>query len=68
MGDLSQLARTPVSVLTGFLGSGKTTLLNAWLQHPDMGDAAVALVKQRYDNAANTARLLEFSKTMIHDS
>lgn len=34
-------ARTPVSVLTGFLGSGKTTLLNAWLRHPDLSDAAV---------------------------
>lgn len=33
-----------------------------------MGEAAVALVKQRYDNAANTARLLEFYKSMVHDS
>lgn len=41
MDDVSKVVRTPVSVLTGFLGSGKTTLLNAWLQHPDMSDAAV---------------------------
>ena len=34
-------ARTPVSVITGFLGSGKTTLLNALLRHPDMHDTAV---------------------------
>lgn len=33
--------RIPVMVLTGFLGSGKTTLLNAWLQSPDLANAAV---------------------------
>jgi G3E family GTPase len=34
-------ARTPVSLLTGFLGSGKTTLLNGWLRDPALADAAV---------------------------
>ena len=34
-------ARTPVSVITGFLGSGKTTLLNALLKHPGMAETAV---------------------------
>ncbi|MHC1731852.1 MAG: glycosyltransferase family 4 protein [Bacteroidales bacterium] len=33
-----------------------------------MGEAAVELVKQRYDNATNTARLLEFYKSVIHGS
>ncbi len=33
--------RLPVMMLTGFLGSGKTTLLNAWLQSPDLANAAV---------------------------
>lgn len=33
--------RIPVVLLTGFLGSGKTTLLNAWLQMPDLANAAV---------------------------
>lgn len=33
--------RIPVIMLTGFLGSGKTTLLNAWLQTPDLANAAV---------------------------
>lgn len=36
-------ARTPVSVIAGFLGSGKTTLLNALLQHPGMRGAAVII-------------------------
>ena len=34
-------AKTPVSVITGFLGSGKTTLLNALLEHPRMAETAV---------------------------
>ena len=34
-------AKTPVSLLTGFLGSGKTTLLSRLLGHPDMGETAV---------------------------
>lgn len=38
---MSSAARTPVSLLTGFLGSGKTTLLNAWLRCPSLSDAAV---------------------------
>ncbi|HCM59079.1 MAG TPA: hypothetical protein DIS74_01595 [Bacteroidales bacterium] len=33
-----------------------------------MGTAAVALVKQRYDNTTNTACILEFYKGMTHDS
>ena len=48
--------------------SALASLLQDPKKRADMGDAAVALVKQRYDNAANTARLLEFYKTMIHDS
>jgi G3E family GTPase len=35
------LARTPVSLVTGFLGSGKTTLISRLLAHPDMGETAV---------------------------
>jgi len=46
--------------------------LSSLLQDPGkraaMGEAAVALVKQSYDNAANTARLLEFYTRMIHGS
>lgn len=46
--------------------------LSSLLQDPGkraaMGEAAVALVKQSYDNAANTTRLLEFYKSMIHGS
>jgi G3E family GTPase len=34
-------AKTPVTVLTGFLGAGKTTLLNRLLRHPDMAGTAV---------------------------
>src|SRR5262245_14547447 len=34
-------AKTPVSLLTGFLGSGKTTLLGRLLAHPAMGETAV---------------------------
>ena len=34
-------ARTPVSIITGFLGSGKTTLLNHVLADPGMAGAAV---------------------------
>ncbi len=36
-------ARTPVSIITGFLGSGKTTLLNHVLQDPAMAGAAVII-------------------------
>ena len=36
-------ARTPVSVITGFLGSGKTTLLNRLLRAEGMGDSAVII-------------------------
>jgi G3E family GTPase len=35
------LAKTPVSLVTGFLGSGKTTLISKLLGHPDMGETAV---------------------------
>lgn len=35
------MARTPISVITGFLGSGKTTLLNALLRQPGLSDVAV---------------------------
>jgi G3E family GTPase len=35
------LARTPVTLVTGFLGSGKTTLISRLLAHPDMGETAV---------------------------
>jgi len=35
------LARTPVTLLTGYLGSGKTTLLSRLLAHPGMGETAV---------------------------
>ena len=36
-------ARTPVTVLTGFLGSGKTTVLNRLLQRPELADTAVVI-------------------------
>jgi G3E family GTPase len=36
-------ARTPVTILTGFLGSGKTTLLNHVLSAPDMARTAVII-------------------------
>jgi G3E family GTPase len=36
-------ARTPVSIITGFLGSGKTTLLNHVLADPGMAGAAVII-------------------------
>jgi G3E family GTPase len=35
------LARTPVSLVTGFLGSGKTTLIARLLAHPGMSETAV---------------------------
>jgi G3E family GTPase len=35
------LAKTPVTLVTGFLGSGKTTLISRLLAHPDMGETAV---------------------------
>lgn len=38
---MAHAAKTPVSILTGFLGSGKTTLLNALLRHPGLRDTAV---------------------------
>lgn len=36
-------ARTPVTVLTGFLGSGKTTVLNHALRQPQFADTAVII-------------------------
>jgi G3E family GTPase len=36
-------AKTPVTVLTGFLGSGKTSLLKRVLASPDMADTAVVI-------------------------
>jgi G3E family GTPase len=36
-------ARTPVTVLTGFLGSGKTTVLNHALRQPAFADTAVII-------------------------
>jgi G3E family GTPase len=36
-------AKTPVTVLTGFLGSGKTSLLKRVLASPDMADTAVII-------------------------
>jgi G3E family GTPase len=36
-------ARTPVTVLTGYLGSGKTTLLNAMLRDEAFADTAVVI-------------------------
>ncbi|MEQ1773560.1 MAG: GTP-binding protein [Burkholderiales bacterium] len=38
-----EAARTPVSIITGFLGSGKTTLLNHVLADPGMAGAAVII-------------------------
>jgi G3E family GTPase len=35
--------RIPVYLLTGYLGSGKTTLLAAWLQQPELADAALVI-------------------------
>jgi glycosyltransferase involved in cell wall biosynthesis len=48
--------------------SALSSLLQDHVKRALMGDAAVALVKHRYDNATNTARLLEFYKSMIHGS
>lgn len=36
-------ARTPVTIVTGFLGSGKTTLLNRALRAPEMARTAVII-------------------------
>ena len=36
-------ARTPVTILTGYLGSGKTTLLNAMLRDEAFADTAVVI-------------------------
>ncbi len=36
-------ARTPVTIITGFLGSGKTTLLNRALRAPEMKDTIVII-------------------------
>ncbi len=38
---MSEPARLPVTLVTGFLGSGKTTLINRALRLPELGDAAV---------------------------
>jgi G3E family GTPase len=35
------LAKTPVTLVTGFLGSGKTTLISRLLTHPGLGETAV---------------------------
>ncbi len=35
------MAKTPVTLVTGFLGSGKTTLISRLLAHPEMGETAV---------------------------
>ena len=35
------MAKTPVTLVTGFLGSGKTTLISRLLGHPDMGETAI---------------------------
>ena len=43
MAENRDSAKTPVTVITGFLGSGKTTLLNHLLSSPDMADAAVVI-------------------------
>ena len=48
--------------------SALVTLLKDPFRRAAMGEAAVALVKQSYDNPANTARLLEFYKSLIHGS
>jgi G3E family GTPase len=41
--DTAAGARSPVSVITGYLGSGKTTLLNRLLRAPGMARAAVII-------------------------
>ncbi|MDX9729835.1 MAG: glycosyltransferase family 4 protein [Bacteroidales bacterium] len=47
--------------------SALSSLLQDHVRRAAMGDAAVALVKERYHNAANTMKLLEFYKRLIHD-
>jgi hypothetical protein len=47
--------------------SALSSLLQDHVRRAAMGDAAVALVKERYDNAANTKKLLEFYRRLIHD-
>jgi G3E family GTPase len=39
----SRRAKTPVTILTGFLGSGKTSLLNGALKDPLLSDSAVVI-------------------------
>lgn len=41
--DDNAAARTPITVLTGFLGSGKTTVLNRLLKSPALADTAVII-------------------------
>jgi len=42
-GAARHYARTPVSILTGFLGSGKTTLVNRALRDPAMARTAIVI-------------------------
>ena len=43
MSDLRPPARTPVTLVTGFLGSGKTTLINAALRSPELARTVVVV-------------------------
>ena len=53
---MTDLAKIPVTVVTGFLGSGKTTLIRHLMQNP--GGKRLAVVKLSQDLAGCCARLL----------
>jgi G3E family GTPase len=41
--EMTATARTPITILTGFLGAGKTSLLSRLLRDPRFSDTAVVI-------------------------